>query len=227
MKTSKYIQIVLLIFIFGITLTLFMKAKSYSEKTETKPGAYFDTKLLDDFSVIVVKEKAKINLKNDSINRVFSRYKINGIQKEHYNFKEIELKNDTLFIDKVNPKYNITIRSKSVKKIIGLENTVIWLGGYHQDTLQIDLTKSKLKGFLKSNLINSFKVMAKKQSKINLDKFGTLVFDSITQKYNHKVEPLILKNAEITLKNKSTLWMPKPLKLIIDADSLSTYRVYK
>ena len=201
-----------------------MNAKSNYEGTEINPEFYSDVKLLDDFSVIVVKDDAKINLVKDSINSVISKYKYK--RKEKYNFEEIAVKNDTLFISKVDSKYKIIVNVKSVKKIIGLKNSTIWFNRYYSDTVDVYLTKSKLHGSLKSTLINSFKVTANNQSKINLYEISKKVLDSVTEKYSFKTQKLIFKEAEIILKNKSTLFMPKPLRLVIDADSLSTYRVY-
>lgn len=226
MKTSKYIQLVLLIFIIGATLTLFINAKSYYGNPEGKPKFFSDVKLLDNFSVIVVKDNAKINLVNDSINRVISKYMYNEERKGKYNFEEIAIKNDTLFISKVDSKYKIIVNAKSVKKIIGMKNSTIRFNSYYSDTIDVDLTKSNLYGGLKSNLINSFKVTANNHSKININEFVKKILDSVTGKYSWKTQKLIFKEAEITLKDKSALFMPKPLKLVIDADSLSTYRVY-
>jgi hypothetical protein len=226
MKTSKYIQLTLFIFILGATLTLFIKAKSYYENSENIPKFYSDVKLLDDFSVIVVKDDAKINLVNDSINSVISKYKYIEERKGKYNFEEIAVKNDTLFISKVDSKYQININTKSVKKIVGLKNSTIWFNHYYSDTVDVELTKSNLYGGLQSNLINSFKIIATNNSKINIGRVHKKVLDSVTGKYSWKTQKLIFKEAQITLKNKSTLSMPKPLRLVIDADSLSTYSVY-
>lgn len=226
MKTSKYIQLTLFIFILGATLTLFIKAKSYYENSENNPKFYSDVKLLDDFSVIVVKDDAKINLVNDSINSVISKYKYIEERKGKYNFEEITVKKDTLFISEINSKYKIIVKAKSVKKIVGLKNSTIWFNHYYNDTVDVELTKSNLYGGLQSNLINSFKVNATDNSKISISKVNKTVLDSVTGKYSWKIQKLIFKEAKITLKNKSTLFMPKPLRLVIDADSLSTYSVY-
>lgn len=231
MKTSKYLQIALFIFIIGTTLTLFISAKNYEENNKNKPKINpeetVDFKKIDDFSVIVVKENAKVIIVKDSLTSILSYDKNYGIIKEHYNFKDIELKNDTLFIDKVDAKYKIHIHAKSLKNIIGLENSEIHLNTFYNDTIEVDLTKSKLTGVLKSNLINSFKINAKKQSKINLWRTSILKIDSITKNRIFVRKRLMFKKAEISLKDSSTLSMPKPIKLIIVADSLSTYDIRK
>lgn len=232
MKTSRYIHLTILVFIFGATLTLFINAKNHEEEDSNKPKINLedvvDVKKIDDFSVIVVKENAKVTIKKNVLTSSIHSYdKNHEVIKEHYNFKDIILKNDTLFVNSIDPKYKIIIHANSLQKIIGLESSEIYFDDFYNDTIQVDLTKSKLTGILKSNLINSFKINAKKQSKINLWRKAILKIDSITKKRNFVRKRLNFKIAEITLKDKSSLSMPKPTKLTIEADSLSTYDIRK
>lgn len=230
MKTSKYLQIILLIFIIGATLTLFVSAKNHEESNKNKPKINpeetVDFKKIDDFSVIVVNKNAKVTIVKDSLTSIQSYDKNHGVIKEHYNFKDIELKNDTLFVDSINSKYKIHIHANSLRKIIGLENSEIRLNTFYNDTLVIDLTKSKLRGSLKNNLINDLKINAKKQSKINLYQKTIFVTDSITKKRKLLWQKFKLKNVAIKLKDQSKLTITKPLKLVIETDSLSTYNFH-
>ena len=98
MKTSKYIQTALLLFIFATTLVLFLDAKWYTEKPPINPAGYYESKLLNDFSVVVAEENSKFWLRNDSINSVSYQYKeTDGALKSDFNFECFNLKNDTLF----------------------------------------------------------------------------------------------------------------------------------
>ncbi len=231
MKTSKYLQFALFIFIIGATSTLFICAKNYEENNNNKPKLNpeetVDVKKIDDFSVLVVKENAKVTIVKDSLTSIHSYDKNYGVIKEHYNFKGIALKNDTLFIDEVDSKYKIHVHAKSLRNIIGLENSKIHFNTFYNDTLQVDLTRSKLTGSLKGNLIHSLKINAKNQSKINLWRTSIAIIDSITKKRKFIKQKFRFKKAEIKLTNNSTLSMIKPLKLIIEVDSLSTYRFHK
>lgn len=230
MKTSKYLQIFLFIFIVGATLTLFISAKNHEENSKNKskvnPEETVDFKKINDFSVIVVNKNAKVTIVKDSLTSIHVYDKNNGVIKEHYNFKDIALKNDTLFVDSIDSKYKIKIHANSLQKIIALENSDIHLNPYYNDTLLIDLTKSKIRGALKVNLIHSLKIDAKEKSKINFYRKSTFAIDSITKKLKRVWQKNKLKKVEAKLKDGSKLTIPKPLKLVIEADSLSTYNFH-
>lgn len=228
MKTSRYIHLTILVFIFGATLTLFINAKNYEEnKPKRNIEDVVDVKKIDDFSVIVVKENAKVNIKKNALASIHSYDKNYQVIKDHYNFKDLVFKNDTLFVNSIDPKYKIVIHANSLQKIIGLENSEIHFDDFYKDTLSIKLTKSKLTGMLRTNFINSFKIKAEKQSKINLWRKNIVKIDSITKKRKFVRERLKFNQAQIILKNNSTLAMPKPNKLFIEADSLSIYNLRK
>lgn len=230
MKTSRYLQITLFIFIVGVTLTLFISAKNYEETNKNKPKINpeetVDLKVIEDFSVIVVRENAKVTIVKDLITSIHIYDKNYGVIKDHYNFKDIKLKNDTLFVDSIDSKYVVNIHANSLQEIIGLQNSEIRLNTFYNDTLNIDLTKSKLRGSLRNNLINSLKIKAKEQSKVNLYRKSIFIFDSITKKRKLLRKNFKLQNVAVQLKGNSKLTIPKPLKLVIDTDSLSTYNFH-
>jgi hypothetical protein len=226
MKTSKYIQTALLLFIFATTLVLFLDAKSYIEKPPMKPRGYYDSKLLNDFSVIVAEDNSKFWIRNDSINRVFYQYRDNDSLKSDFNFDCFSLKNDTLFVSHVDKKYTLYVNSQSVNKIIGKENSEIGLRGLKTDTLSLILRKAKVKGSLNSDSMKLLKIEADNYSTITFWRISRKVMDSITKE--EKFIPLSQKilEAQITLKDHSKLEIPKPKKLIIYADETSHYTIY-
>jgi hypothetical protein len=226
MKTSKYIQTALLLFIFATTLVLFLDAKSFTKKPPIKTKGYYDSKQLDDFSVIIAEKNSKFWLRNDSINSVSYQYKeTDGALKSDFNFECFNLKNDTLFVSSVDEKYTLYVNTQSVYKIIGKENSEIRLLSYNSDSLNLTLTKAKVIGALKYDPMKFLKIEANNYSDIRLNRIMRKIIDSIS-----KEEMLIpidgkLKEAEITLKNHSVIRMPKPQKLIIDSDDTSSYTI--
>jgi hypothetical protein len=226
MKTSKYIQTALLLFIFATTLVLFLDAKSFTEKPPIKPKGYYDSKLLNDFSVIVAEENSKFWIRNDSISSVYYQYRdTGGALKSDFGFECFSLKNDTLFVSSVNENYWLYVNTQSVNKIIGKENSEIGLSGYYSDTLNITITKAKIKGSLRNDSIKLLKIEADNHSDIRFGRITRRIIDSITNE--EKFMPLNLKliEAQITLKDHSNLKMPKPQKLIIDSDDTSSYTI--
>ncbi len=228
MKTSKYIQATLLLFIFSATLVLFLDAKSIPELevTPNKTKGYYDSKLLSDFSVIVAEENSKFWLRHDSISSVYYQHRDNdGALKEDFGFECFRLKNDTLFVSSVNENYWLYVNTESVNKIIGKENSEIGLMVYKKDTLNFILTNAKVNGSLNES-IKFLNIEADNHSDISFRRIIIKSIDSITKEekfmpYNQK-----LIEAQITLKNHSKLEMPKPQKLIIDADETSSYIIF-
>jgi hypothetical protein len=228
MKTSKYIQAALLLFIFATTLVLFLDAKSITTtpKPLHKVKGYYDSKLLDGFSVIVAEKNSKFWIRNDSISSVYSQHRdTDGALKTDSGFECFSLKNDTLFVSSIDKKYTLYVNAQSVNKIIAKENSEIGLLGYYNDTLSLALTKAKVKGSLRNNFMKLLKIEADNHSDINLGRITRKIIDSITKE--EKFIPLNEKliQAQITLKNHSKLRMPKPQKLIIDSDDTSIYTI--
>ncbi|RED47893.1 hypothetical protein [Seonamhaeicola aphaedonensis] len=229
MKTSKYIQVALLIFIFATTLVLFLDAKSITitPKPLHKVKGYYDSKLLDDFSVIVAEKNSKFWIRNDSISSVYYQHRDkDGRSKSDFGFECFSLKNDTLFVSSVDENYWLYVNTQSVNKIIGKENSEIGLSGYYSDTLNITITKAKIKGSLRNDSINVLKIDANNHSDISFGRITRKVIDSITKE--EKFIPLNdkLKEAEITLKDHSKIKITKPQKLIIESDDTSHYTIF-
>jgi hypothetical protein len=205
----------------------FLDAKGYTENSKAKLRGYYDKKNLDHFSVIVAEEEAKFWILDDTINEVSVSYQNNKPVAKPYEFNAVCLKNDTLFISEIKPEFTLFVKGKSVKKIIGKENSEIGLSSFYNDTVSLDLIKSKISGSLRYDSIKLLKVIAKKHSNINLMKLTKTVIDSLTKKPTQKTLNLIFKEAEITLKDHSELSIQKPQKLLIEADSTSTYSIHK
>jgi len=226
MKTSRYIHLTILVFIFGATLTLFINAKNHEEKSLKKPKANSKYLKLPLFSVIVAQENTKIKISKSISNFVICIAPNNEVIPKNYSFDNFLVKNDTLFVTKTDEKYDTHISVENVKSIIGLENSKIKLNDFYADSLQIDLTKSRLTGHLKADSINYFSLNAKKQSYVNINRPARIIrIDNVTKKEKVIIENANLKNATINLKNITKLWMPKPKNVTIKTDSLSSYNL--
>ncbi|WP_299013834.1 hypothetical protein [uncultured Polaribacter sp.] len=226
MKTSRYIHLIMLVFIFGATLTLFINAKNHKEKLYEKPKYTYQQKKLPLFSVIVVNENAKISLYKNKFNMVSCSAKNNKIIPEDFSLNNFSVRNDTLFVKETNQDYSIYISAEKVKTIIGLENSKIDLKGFYSDSLRINLTKSKLTGSIKADSIKSFSLSAQKQSYVRLNKnVRVITINNQTKKKTYTRDNAHLNNVDINLKDKSKLWMPKPKNLTIQTDSLSIYNL--
>ncbi|AOW08061.1 hypothetical protein [Flavobacterium gilvum] len=100
MKTSNYIFISFLIFLFsGITL-LFVGAKYY-RGTEHKGGFLTQEKPLQPFSVVVAETGANFILKNGPQNKIIQNYLKNSVP----NFAPFLVRNDTLFVYSVKKEH--------------------------------------------------------------------------------------------------------------------------
>lgn len=225
MKTSRYIHLTILVFIFGATLALFINAKKNTKQYAKNVISNYKQQKLPPFTVLVVKESASISLNNG--NHSVSSYTLkNNNVDEKFIFDNYLVKNDTLFIDKVNTNYTISVAAKNLKSIIGLEKSKVNLSRFYADSLQIDLTKSRLTGYLRADSINYFSLNAKKQSYVNINRPARIIrIDNVTKKETVIIENANLKNATIILKDKTKLWMPKPKNVTIKTDSLSTYNL--
>lgn len=224
MKTSKYIQIALLLFIIGVTFTLFINSKMYEKNTHMEMF-HVDTKTLESFSVVVAEKDANFQIVLDTINSVFAQYGEPGTEYEKYKFKEIRISQDTLFVSKPASAFLLFIKAKSIKKIIGKTDSRIHLSFNLIDTLSVDLDNSKLIGTLTSRNINSVVINARNQSEIEFVQYLGKSIDSISKLQTFKRMGGVLKQAKITLKDNSRLTMPNVKKLDMDADNSSTYKI--
>lgn len=229
MKTSKYIQTTLLLFIFIATLVLFLDAKSINEVKvpPTKTKGYYDSKLLHNFSVIVAEESSKFWIRHDSISSVYYQHRdTDGRSKSDFGFECFNLKNDTLFVSSVNENYWLYVNTQSVNKIIAKENSEIGFLGYHSDTLNLTVTKAKVTGSIRNDSINLLKINAHNHSDISFGRMTRKIIDSITKEEKFISLNDKLKEAEITLKDHSTIRIQEPQKLIIHSDDTSHYTIF-
>lgn len=233
MKTSKYIQTALLLFIFAATLILFLDARSYTFTADQtinptiKVKGYYDHKLLNDFSVVVAEKNSKFWVRMDSINRAYYQHRdTSEVSKSGFSFECFNVKNDTLFVSNVDEKYTLYVNTQSVNRIIGKENSEIGLLEYYSDTLTLTLTKSKVTGSLRNDYTKVLKIEADNHSDINFVRLMVKTIDSITKKVKFIPLDEKLAEVEITLKKYSNLKIPKPQKLIISTDETSHYTIF-
>lgn len=166
MKTSNYIAISFLIFLFGGILLLFVGAKNYEANEIASTLTH--VKKTASFSVVVAEPGAYLVLKNGREFSISQKYKKDTAS----NFAPFEVRNDTLFISGINLKklklgefIAPEVYCKNVKSIIGKENSNIQLESYYVDSLNISMKKSRM--YWKYNGNVSFVSLQAKDSDIS------------------------------------------------------------
>lgn len=140
MKTSNYIFLSFLIFLFSGIIALYVGSKYYYENLKF----LIKVKKTASFSVIVAEPGAVLVLKNGNEFRVSQSYRKGSVP----DFASFEVRNDTLFMSavqsKIDGKWFIVpeVYCKNVKSIIAKEKTNINLKNYQTDSLYIKLNKS-------------------------------------------------------------------------------------
>ncbi|NMH89721.1 hypothetical protein [Flavivirga algicola] len=223
MKTSRYIQIALLIFVMSTTVILFANAKESLKKKDS----FYQSMKLDNFSVVVAEENSNFLIGSNSANTVL------GVSApgRPYKFNEIRISNDTLFIKEVKKSTDkLIIYGNSIKKIIGKANSNIHLNQLFNDSIFFELSASKLSGVFKADSINTVSIMATNHSDIRLKSLVYKLPEDKKSDTRYKYpEKQHVENLKVSLKNHSkiSMRMKKPKRLIVELDSTSNYETSK
>lgn len=143
MKTSNYILLSFLIFLFG-GITLLCFGSKYYKSIDDRADFVKQEKQLPPFSVVVAEPGAYLVLTNGREFSVSQAYK----KEEAPDLAPLVVRNDTLFVSavksRIKGKWFVVpeIYCKNVKSIIAKENTNVNLKNYQVDSLSISLNKS-------------------------------------------------------------------------------------
>ncbi len=222
MKTSNYISISYLIFLFGGIIALFSAAK-LNPQADLPVKSLLETKALGSFSVVVAEPGVRLIIKHDSISKILGFHNEGNICK----FPPYELRNDTVFFLSY-PKSDfpwIQIGCNGVKSFLLKEKADLRLDEFQGDTLIIKLDKATFYcDFNKDEKKNFVLSIISKESKIQLikpdiSKLNIQLDHSRMQIFDISIDTLSGK-----LQNKSWLWMndfKRDYKESLDIDATS------
>ncbi len=226
MKTSKFISISYLIFLFGGIFVLFLAAKIHSNHEDAINWTWQE-KALKSFSIVVAGPGAEFTLKDAQYPRIGLSFQ----KGDTCLFPSYGIRNDTLFVysysGKVKPKV-LTIFCSGIKTIVGKENSTILMEQFRDDSLVVKLEKAKFRYFPNNANLNRFSmILLASQSNINI---GAANFNML--EVNLKQSQLTGRTMSVhslsgVLNDHSSLVMGHTNKIRLDADSTSTYHVFK
>jgi len=222
MKTSQYILLSFLGFVFAATLVLYADSKN-GKKVNVFGETISETRL-EAFSVIVAEKKANITIKNDAVNsmsaRLFETDKV-------FSLPEYKIINDTLFVSKSGYNAKTIIKCHAVKTIIGRNNSNIQLDNYKTDSLSIHLDKSRVTGWIKNSPLNFVAIEAHNKSNMTLTLNRSSIKNAHLKIDNSEVffknNKSALKQVSAVLSNKGNMRLLRPVKLEVDCDLSSRY----
>lgn len=164
MKKSNIILIATEALVLVVLLFLFIYGKRIEERRNVEP-IYVEKPELPDFSVIVVKNNARLNLSSgDSPQLDIYRSDANQTIDDF-----CTITNDTLHIF----HESVSVRSSGIRSIISDSTRYIHVNSYDADTLSLDLRNSYLElfsGRQDRTHINMLKINLKDKSTIRLNK---------------------------------------------------------
>ena len=164
MKKSNIILVATEALLLVVLLFLFIYGKRIEEKRNVEP-IYVEKPELPDFSVIVVKNNARLDLSSgDSPQLDIYRSDVNQTIDDF-----CTITNDTLHIF----HESVSVRSSGIHYIIVDSEMHIYVNSYDTDTLSLDLRNSYLKlspGMQDRTHINMLKINLKDKSTIRMNK---------------------------------------------------------
>lgn len=237
MKTSKYIGIAYLLFISIAMFTTFVEAKSNNKWINQKMNRYNRTPWnntriskvtdLNDFKILVTKEKTKLSVIKDTINQFDEFYYVpnDTLNKKTSIFDNkinYNINGDTLFVNKTYSN-RVILKVKNLEQIIIKGKSNIGLSNYRAKKLEIDLDDSKIDG--EKNNIQNLKIEATNLSNVNFrySKLDTIKLVSGNSKIQNGMNKT--KFLEAKLLNNAELRTSKTNYLNVVSDSLSKYSI--
>lgn len=220
MKTSKYISIAFVLFIFGAIFILFIDSKFHiDDKSE------FTTvdKKLELFSVIVAEKGARFHLHYNS------DFKFQGTlfrNEETYHFPDYNISNDTLRIFESNENiFPIKIYCNSITSIIGKSESDIRLYKFQTDSLNIEITNGKINGTLGNYGVKKLSIKASQNSNIGFHQSKIEFLDITLSQSTSSIfnNDIIYLTAHLT--NESNLFGSSQVNLSLTKDNSSKYQL--
>jgi|GEM_PF-1120058 len=231
MKTSKYITLSYLIFLFGGIIVLFLAAK-LDPKANLTVKSLLETKALGSFSVVVAEPGVRLIIKHDSISKILGFHNEGTICK----FPPYELRNDTLFFRSY-PKSDfpwIQVDCNGIKSFQVKADASVRLDEFQGDTLKIKLDRATFicdfNNFSNVRDNNVVLSVVSKKSQIqlvrpNVKNLNVQLDHSILRTYN-----ILIDTISGNLKNKSWLRIgdsKRVYKENFEVDATSTFNIPK
>lgn len=224
MKTSSYIILSFLVFLFGGIFVLFTAAKIHSIN-EPKVILTWQEKPISPFSVVVAEPGAEVNVKYEQNSRIGL-----SLQKgDSCIYPPFEIRNDTLFVHpyvgKVKQR-SVFVLGDGIKTIQGKENSTIWIKQFEGDTLVLKLNDAKLQFFPDKFNFKKFScIISANRSTVEM---GSVNFDQLDVNLNQtqmNTNSIKVSNFLGVLKDHSTLLLSDIKRINLESDSTSTYKL--
>lgn len=224
MKTSQYILLSFLGFVFAATLVFFADSKNGKKVNVNVFGETIPETRLEAFSVIVAEKKANITIKNDSVNSMSALlFETDSV----FQLPKYKIINDTLFISKSGYAAKTIIKCHAVKTIIGRSNSNIQLGNYKTDSLSIHLDKSRINGWIKNSPMDFVAIEIHNKSNMTVTLNRSSIKNAHLKIDNSEVflnnNKSSLNQVSAALSNKGNMRLFRPVKLEVDCDLSSRY----
>jgi len=225
MKTSNYIIMAFLIFLFGGILTLFVSAKldpraGQNQKFETLE------KPLDPFSVIVAEPGASFQIKTGETTRLSTNYQ----KGEEAILPSYVVRNDTLFVSafpKSEKRTNLEVCYTKIRSIEGKANSEITAHQISGDSLTIKLNDAHFRHYSRTKTSNAALQIIANNSNVQLGDISIENLDIQLNKTEMNVWNSSIVNLSGTLTESSSLSMGQISKINVEVDSSSNYHLNK
>ena len=228
MKTSNYISISFLIFLFGGIFLLFLSSK-FHEGTVSKQEFESFEENLDDFSVIVAGPNSNIGLRNGTQSKIV----ISFLKTDSCTIPPHEVRHDTLFI------YEYAVGASPIsaqvfcprpRAVLLKDNSVVNLNDFSIDTLDVSMSAGKMYGTFEQSdspkgVIN---LSATKNSNIYINQSNMEALNINLDHSELNIQDVSILTLSGFLKNDSKLYSYKSIgKMNIEVDATSRYNLSK
>jgi hypothetical protein len=225
MKTSNYIAISFLIFLFGGIFVLFLSARidprgSFHQEFLTQEKA------LDSFSVIVAEQGAGIHLKYGQTSKMVVDYP----KGDTCSLPPFTVRNDTLFVSSYSYKKkqrSVDVYCSGLKSIQEKNAAHVTIERQFQaDTLLVKLDKAEFSYYSEKDSPQKISLtLIADQSKVqigetDLEKLDIQLNNTEMNVWNNSIGSL-----SGSIKNQSKLYLDTFRKISLEVDSTSTYRL--
>jgi hypothetical protein len=226
MKTSNYISISYLVFLFGGIFVLFIGAKIHS-LNEPAVIWTWQEKAISPFSVVVAEPGADFSVQYDQNSKIGLSFQ----KGDSCIYPPVEIRHDTLFVHPYDGKVkqqSVIVFGSGIKTVQGKENSTIELKRFGGDTLVVKLNKAVFKHFPDNNQHNKFSlIIHAAESNIQLGSASIQSMELHLSKTEMTGRGTSVSNLTGILNDHSTLSIGHMKKINLDTDSTSTYQFYK
>lgn len=225
MKTSNYIIIAFLIFLFGGILTLFVCAKLNPEASRSREYETLE-KPSDPFSVIVANSGVNLFVKKGEINKL-GIYFLKG---EEAIFPPYEVRNDTLFVGafpKSERRTSLHVFCTNVRSIEGKTNSEIAWEQFTGDSLSVKLNNAGFRHYSRTKTSSAALQIIANNSSVQLGDISIENLDIQLNKTEMNVWNSSVGELSGTLTESSKLSMGRISKISLEVDPSSSYNLNK